>query len=258
MINLITLFDLIYIAGFLDGDGAIIAQFVTRDDYKWKYQIRLSIQFTQHTKRSIYLTKLKDIIGAGSVRHLSNYPHNHLGGYVDTASPVARLVGGYDPATGGVRTKGINLNGELPNDSSVLNGTSKVNGNEGVSDYVITASESVLALLKQLQPYLRLKQKQADLAITLLEQLPLAKNDKVKFIELVAIVDQIASLNDRALGGLGPPSGGRLGLTPQPYSKVSKRNEVCLRHTGGKGVGLKAHTHTLTGAVVKEVLKNIK
>jgi hypothetical protein len=196
MINLITLFDLIYIAGFLDGDGAILAQFVTRpapasgggpihqrwiDDYKWKYQIRLSIQFTQHTKRSIYLTKLKDIIGAGSVRH---------------------------------RTKGINLNGELPNDSSVLNGTSKVNGNEGVSDYVITASESVLALLKQLQPYLRIKQKQADLAITLLEQLPLAKNDKVKFIELVDIVDQIASLND---------------------SKVSKR--------------------TLTGAVVKEVLK---
>jgi len=181
MINLITLFDLIYIAGFLDGDGAIIAQFVTRDDYKWKYQIRLSIQFTQHTKRSIYLTKLKDIIGAGSVRH---------------------------------RTKGIILLGDSLNES--LN-TSKVNVSETVSDYVITANQSVLALLKLLQPYLRIKQKQADLAITLLEQLPLAKNDKVKFIELVDIVDQIASLND---------------------SKVSKR--------------------TLTGAVVKEVLKNIK
>jgi len=171
MINFITIFDLIYIAGFLDGDGAIIAQFVTRDDYKWKYQIRISIQFTQHTKRSIYLTKLQQIIGAGSVRH---------------RKPVTDM-----------------------SNVGILN--------ESVSDYVITANLSVLALLKMLQPYLRIKQKQADLAITLLEQLPLAKNDKVKFIELVDIVDQIAFLND---------------------TKVSKR--------------------TLTGAVIKEVLKKIE
>ena len=180
MINFITLLDLIYIAGFLDGDGAIIAQFVTRtsrglkpekDDYKWKYKIRLSIQFTQHTKRSIYLTKLKQIIGAGSIRH----------------------------RTGGVTT-------------SQSGGPA-----ESVSDYVITANLSVLAFLKLIQPYLRIKQKQANLAITILEQLPLAKNDKVKFFELVDMVDHIASLND---------------------TKLTKR--------------------TLTGAVVKETLKNVK
>ena len=141
MINLITLFDLIYIAGFLDGDGAIIAQLVPRKDYKWKFQIRLSIQFTQLSKRRIYLEKLKDIIGAGYVRNRSDKEN-------------------------------------------------------GVSDYVITESKSVLTLLKLLQPYLRIKQKQADLSITLIEQLPLAKNDKSKFIELAEIVEQIASLND--------------------------------------------------------------
>jgi hypothetical protein len=43
--------DLIYLAGFLDGDGSIIAQLVSRKDYKFKYQIRLTLQFTQLKKR---------------------------------------------------------------------------------------------------------------------------------------------------------------------------------------------------------------
>lgn len=138
MINIITLIDLVYIAGFLDGDGSIIAQLVSRDDYKWKFQIRLSIQFSQHKKRRIYLEKLKDIIGAGYVRDRK----------------------------------------------------------DEISDYVITDIESVFALLQKLQPYLRIKQKQADLTMRIIEQLPASKKSQVKFIELTEIVDHIASLND--------------------------------------------------------------
>jgi len=43
--------DCIYYAGFLDGDGSIIAQLVLRQDYKFKFQIRLTLQFTQLRKR---------------------------------------------------------------------------------------------------------------------------------------------------------------------------------------------------------------
>jgi LAGLIDADG endonuclease len=135
--NKILLFDLIYLAGFIDGDGSITAQLVKREDYKWGYQIRLTVQFTQHRKRRIFLEKLKDIIGVGYIR-----------------------------------------------DRDI------------VSDYVITEPKNVLLLLKLIQPYLRIKQKQANLVITIIEQLPLAKKSKDKFIELSYMIDQVALLND--------------------------------------------------------------
>ncbi len=37
--------DKAYIAGFLDGDGSIMAQLVFRKDYRLGYQIRVSIVF---------------------------------------------------------------------------------------------------------------------------------------------------------------------------------------------------------------------
>jgi len=43
--------DLAYIAGFLDGDGSLIAQIVKGDNYKYKYGIRLSIVFYQYKKK---------------------------------------------------------------------------------------------------------------------------------------------------------------------------------------------------------------
>ena len=230
MINFITLFDLIYIAGFLDGDGAIIAQFVTRDDYKWKYQIRLSIQFTQHTKRSIYLTKLKQIIGAGSIRHrtgvVTTSPSllSKQSSLLDCLERTQTCCACLGLATGGPSQPtnllvGLPRSGKIGTQSgspATLQGLSPEGLKDSVSDYVITANLSVLAFLKLIQPYLRIKQKQANLAITILEQLPLAKNDKVKFIELVDMVDHIASLND---------------------TKLTKR--------------------TIPGAVVKEALKNV-
>jgi intein-encoded DNA endonuclease-like protein len=36
-----------YIAGFLDGDGSIMAQLVSRKDYRLRYQIRVSVVFYQ-------------------------------------------------------------------------------------------------------------------------------------------------------------------------------------------------------------------
>ena len=134
----ILLNDLLYIAGFLDGDGSIIAQLITRSDYKMGYHIRLTIQFTQHLKRMIYLEKLKEIVGGI--------------GYIRTRNSMC--------------------------------------------DYIITEPKNVYAFLKQIQPFLRIKQKQANLVLTIIEQLPLAKDSQTKFIELAHLVDHVASLND--------------------------------------------------------------
>lgn len=135
--NTLTVNDLIYLAGFIDGDGAIIAQIVKRTDYKWRFQIRLTLQFTQKTTRLYFLNNLQKTIGVGYVRT-----------------------------------------------------------RDSVSDYVITEAKNVYDLLKLLQPFLRIKKKQASLVMKLIEQLPSSKDSVHKFIELCEIADHIASLND--------------------------------------------------------------
>ena len=57
-----------YIAGFLDGDGSIMAQLVHRKDYRLGYQIRVSIVFYQKTSHQDFLLMLKDRLGYGYVR----------------------------------------------------------------------------------------------------------------------------------------------------------------------------------------------
>ena len=57
-----------YIAGFLDGDGSIIAQLVHRKDYKLGYQIRVSIVFYQKTTHQEFLLWLKKQLGYGYIR----------------------------------------------------------------------------------------------------------------------------------------------------------------------------------------------
>ena len=57
-----------YIAGFLDGDGSIMAQLVFRKDYRLGYQIRVSIVFYQKTSRQEYLLWLKKQLGYGYIR----------------------------------------------------------------------------------------------------------------------------------------------------------------------------------------------
>ncbi len=60
---------LAYIAGFLDGDGSIFFQIISRPDYKLKFQIRSSIAFYQDTKNKEILEWLKEIFEAGYIRH---------------------------------------------------------------------------------------------------------------------------------------------------------------------------------------------
>ena len=60
---------LAYIAGFLDGDGSIFFQIVSRPDYKLKFQIRSSIAFYQDTKQVKILEWLKEMFGVGYIRH---------------------------------------------------------------------------------------------------------------------------------------------------------------------------------------------
>lgn len=61
-----------YIAGFLDGDGSIMAQLVHRKDYKLGYQIRVSIVFYQKTTHRSFLLWLKDQLGYGYIRNRSD------------------------------------------------------------------------------------------------------------------------------------------------------------------------------------------
>ena len=61
-----------YIAGFLDGDGSIMAQLVKRKDYKLGYQIRTSIVFYQKTVHQDFLLWLKGRFGYGYVRARNN------------------------------------------------------------------------------------------------------------------------------------------------------------------------------------------
>ncbi len=58
-----------YIAGFLDGDGSIMAQIVSRKDYKMGYQIRVSVVFYQKTVHQEHLLWLKKRLGYGYVRN---------------------------------------------------------------------------------------------------------------------------------------------------------------------------------------------
>ena len=57
-----------YIAGFLDGDGCVMAQLVRRKDYIYGFQIRTSIVFYQKQTRQEILSWLKDKLNYGYIR----------------------------------------------------------------------------------------------------------------------------------------------------------------------------------------------
>jgi hypothetical protein len=58
-----------YIAGFLDGDGSIMAQLISRKDYKLGYQIRVSVVFYQKITHQKFLLWLKEQLDYGYVRN---------------------------------------------------------------------------------------------------------------------------------------------------------------------------------------------
>lgn len=57
-----------YIAGFLDGDGCIMFQFIRRKDYIYGFQIRASIVFYQKAKHVKHLETIQKEIGRGYIR----------------------------------------------------------------------------------------------------------------------------------------------------------------------------------------------
>ena len=130
--------QLAYIAGFLDGDGSVLAQIVERKEYIYHYQIRFTVSFVQKTKRKYFLMQLQKEIGQGSLR----------------------------------------------------------DGNDGISELAIVGWQSVNTFLKQLQPLVRIKLKQINLVLKIIEQLPLTKTSPEKFLELCYLTDQVAALND--------------------------------------------------------------
>ena len=57
-----------YIAGFLDGDGCLMAQLVRRKDYIYGYQIRVSLVFYQKQNHQEILVWLKGKLKNGYIR----------------------------------------------------------------------------------------------------------------------------------------------------------------------------------------------
>ena len=57
-----------YIAGFLDGDGCIMAQLVYRKDYIYGYQVRTSVVFYQKMSHNVILSWLKRQLKYGYIR----------------------------------------------------------------------------------------------------------------------------------------------------------------------------------------------
>lgn len=56
-----------YIAGFLDGEGSIMALIEPNRECKYNYRIRPVIQFYQHTKHRTVLEEIKRIFGYGYI-----------------------------------------------------------------------------------------------------------------------------------------------------------------------------------------------
>lgn len=67
---------------------------------------------------------------------------------------------------------------------------------DGVGEFAIVGQKNVSEVLKQIQPYLRNKKKQANLVLRICEQLDQTKNNPQKFLELCELADHIAVLND--------------------------------------------------------------
>ena len=64
--------QLAYIAGFIDGDGSILGQFVRRVDYVYGYQIRVTINLTLEASRLHFLKQFQEILkpyGEGTLRN---------------------------------------------------------------------------------------------------------------------------------------------------------------------------------------------
>ena len=61
-------FYLVYVSGFLDGDGSIDVRILPREDYALKFQLVFTISFFQRTSRKHFLMKIKRDLSRGILR----------------------------------------------------------------------------------------------------------------------------------------------------------------------------------------------
>lgn len=56
-----------YIAGFLDGDGAVSAIIERHPEKKFRYRVRITLDFYQHKSNIVVLEYIQTILGEGSL-----------------------------------------------------------------------------------------------------------------------------------------------------------------------------------------------
>lgn len=58
-----------YLAGFLDGDGSIVATLERYHSSRFPYRVRIKVNFTQHARHLQFLVRVKKILGGvGAIR----------------------------------------------------------------------------------------------------------------------------------------------------------------------------------------------
>lgn len=127
-----------YFGSFVDCDGSLMAQIVERKDYTLKYQLRVSVSFTQKNRRSYILKQIQSETGLGTFRDRG----------------------------------------------------------DRCSDLTIVGAENVSSFLGAIKPFLRMKVKQANLLLRIIEKLPRVQYSPERFLELCELSDQVAALND--------------------------------------------------------------
>ena len=80
-----------YVAGFLDGDGSIIATFERRPNRRrFPYRIRLKVSFTQHERHESFMRALMTHLGMGALRRIKS--HRLLDIVVQDRTHVQKLL----------------------------------------------------------------------------------------------------------------------------------------------------------------------
>ena len=82
--------DINYLAGFLDGDGSIMAQIVKGDSYRYGYTIRVTVCFYQKTTRHWFLLKCSKLLGRGWKIRKCNDGMSEL--YITGFTPVKNFL----------------------------------------------------------------------------------------------------------------------------------------------------------------------
>jgi len=70
-----------YLAGFLDGDGSIVAAICKQDSKRYPnkpYRIILKINFTQHIRHEVLLMAIRKFLGVGSIRRIPSHNLSEL------------------------------------------------------------------------------------------------------------------------------------------------------------------------------------